>query len=52
MADFNMKVGNAEIIALSDMNCAYPTPMAELSPAAVLAGVGWGGAYGVGQNCW
>jgi glyoxylase-like metal-dependent hydrolase (beta-lactamase superfamily II) len=27
-----MKVGDAEIIALSDMNCAYPTAMGELWP--------------------
>jgi glyoxylase-like metal-dependent hydrolase (beta-lactamase superfamily II) len=27
-----MKVGDAEIVALSDMNCAYPTAMGELWP--------------------
>ena len=32
MGSFSMKVGNAEIVALSDMNCAYPTGMGELWP--------------------
>lgn len=32
MGNFRMEVGNAEIIALSDMNCAYPTAMGELWP--------------------
>ena len=32
MGDFQMTVGNAEIVALSDMNCVYPTPLADLWP--------------------
>ena len=32
MGSFTMKVGDAEIIALSDMNCAFPTAMEELWP--------------------
>ena len=32
MSDFQMTVGNAEIVALSDMNCVYPTPLADLWP--------------------
>ena len=30
MSSFQMKVGNAEIVALSDMNCVYPGSLAEL----------------------
>ena len=32
MGNFRMNVGNAEIVALSDMNCAYPTALGELWP--------------------
>ena len=32
MGDFRMKVGNAEIVALSDMRFPYPTPLGELWP--------------------
>jgi len=32
VGSFTMKVGDAEIVALSDMNCAYPTAMGELWP--------------------
>ena len=32
MGDFQMTVGNVEIVALSDMNCVYPTPLADLWP--------------------
>ena len=32
MSEFNLTVGNVEIIALSDMNCPYPTPLADLWP--------------------
>ena len=32
MSEFRLQVGNVEIIALSDMNCVYPTPLAELWP--------------------
>ena len=36
MASFKMNVGNVEIIALSDMNCVFPTPLAELWPKVPL----------------
>ena len=32
MGDYTMRVGNVEIVALSDMNCTYPTAMEELWP--------------------
>ncbi|HAC18123.1 MAG TPA: hypothetical protein DCF78_06030, partial [Dehalococcoidia bacterium] len=32
MSSFEMSVGNAEIVALTDMNCAFPTPLPELWP--------------------
>jgi hypothetical protein len=32
MTDLHMTMGNAEIVALTDINCAYPTPIAELWP--------------------
>ena len=32
MTELHMSVGNAEIVALTDMNCAYPTPIVELWP--------------------
>ena len=32
MGSFRMQVGNVEIVALTDMNVAYPTPLAELWP--------------------
>ena len=32
MSDLNLTVGNAQIVALTDMNVAYPTPIAELWP--------------------
>ena len=32
MSECRLQVGNVEIIALSDMNCVYPTPLAELWP--------------------
>ena len=28
MTEFEMSVGDATIVALTDMNCAYPTPAA------------------------
>lgn len=37
MPSFNMNVGNVEIVALSDMNCVYPTPLAELWPHVALS---------------
>ena len=40
MGDFQMTVGNAEIVALSDMNCVYPTPLADLWPNVPLRGMG------------
>ena len=30
MSSFTMAVGNAEIVALSDMNCVFPIPLAEM----------------------
>ncbi len=32
MGSFRMSIGNVEIVALSDMNCVYPTPLEELWP--------------------
>ena len=32
MSDFKMNVGNAEIVALSDMSFRFPLPLAELWP--------------------
>ena len=32
MGSFRMEVGEAEIVALSDMNCVFPMPLAELWP--------------------
>lgn len=32
MSELNITVGNVEIVALTDMNCAFPTPLAELWP--------------------
>jgi hypothetical protein len=32
VSELKIQVGNVEIIALSDMNCAYPTPLTELWP--------------------
>ena len=32
MSSFRMKVGDAEIVALSDMNCVFPVPLADLWP--------------------
>ena len=32
MSDLEMTVGSAQIVALTDMNCSYPTPLAELWP--------------------
>lgn len=32
MPDLEMTVGNAQIVALTDMNCVYPTPLVELWP--------------------
>ena len=32
MGNFAMNVGNAEIVALSDMNCIFPIPLEELWP--------------------
>ena len=32
MSEFEMSVGDASIVALTDMNCAYPTPLPELWP--------------------
>ena len=37
MGSFKMTVGNAEIVALSDMNCIYPTPLKELWPKVPLS---------------
>ena len=37
MTDFKMKVGEIEIVALTDMNCVYPTPLDELWPKVPLA---------------
>ena len=37
MGSFTMQVGNVEIVALSDMNCAYPTALAELWPNVPVA---------------
>ena len=36
MGNFKMTLGNAEIVALSDMNCVYPTPLGELWPSVPL----------------
>ena len=32
MAEFMLKVGDVEIVALSDMNLAFPTPLPQLFP--------------------
>ena len=32
MGSFRMEVGEAEIVALSDMNCVFPVPLSELWP--------------------
>ena len=32
MSEFEMRVGKDTIVALTDMNCAYPTPLPELWP--------------------
>ena len=32
MSEFSLKVGDVEIVALSDMNLAFPTPLAQLFP--------------------
>ncbi len=32
MSEFEMSVGDVSIVALTDMNCAYPTPLPELWP--------------------
>ena len=36
MGSFKMNVGNVEIVALSDMNCVFPIPLAELWPKVPL----------------
>lgn len=37
MSSFTMTVGNAEIMALSDMNCVFPTPLGDLWPNVTLS---------------
>ncbi|MCH9011007.1 MAG: hypothetical protein IIC21_10315, partial [Chloroflexi bacterium] len=37
MTDFNMQVGEIQIVALTDMNLVYPTPLSELWPGVPLA---------------
>ena len=37
MTDFNMQIGEIQIVALTDMNCVYPTPLDELWPGVPLA---------------
>ena len=37
MADFTLKVGDVEIVALSDMNLAFPTPLPQLFPGTEAA---------------
>jgi len=37
MGSFKMNVGNVEIVALSDMNCVFPMPLAELWPQVPLS---------------
>ena len=37
MGSFKMNVGNVEIVALSDMNCVFPIPLAELWPKVPLS---------------
>ena len=37
MSSFTMTVGNAEIVALSDMNCVFPTPLVEMWPNVTLS---------------
>ncbi len=37
MSSFIMAVGNAEIVALSDMNCVFPIPLAEMWPNVALS---------------
>lgn len=32
MSTFEMRIGDAEIVALTDMNCPFPTPLRELWP--------------------
>ena len=34
MSDFALNVGGVEIVALSDMNLPFPTPLTELFPTA------------------
>ncbi len=36
MGNFNMVLGSVEIVALSDMNCVFPTPLEELWPTVPL----------------
>jgi len=36
MSSFTMAIGNAEIVALSDMNCVFPPSLAEMWPDVTL----------------
>ena len=37
MSSYTMAVGNAEIVALSDMNCVFPIPLEDLWPSVTLS---------------
>ena len=40
MSDFALKVGEVEIVALSDMNLPFPMPLTQLFPTAPAGGLG------------